>query len=195
VERPVCQATAASGQPCRATPRAETGFCIYHDPEYAEQQRENVRAGGLASGIARQPLPLADPETLDLSDRTGVQAVIDAVLRLELCGKIPPTRSRVIVRLLSLAVRNFDRAARTGYYDAVVAAHDPVAYRERRQALHDQIDEVADYLYGDELARRTAAIADVGSKRQEFLKANDLFAPPPPRASDHAWPSDWMAQA
>ena len=194
-ERPPCRALTRAGQPCRATPRAGTGLCIFHDPVYAGQHRLNSREGGVASGVARQPLPLDDPEILNFADRTGIQAAIDGVLRLELCGKIPPSRSRAVVRLLSLAVNNFDRAARDGCYDAVVAAHDPAAYRERRQAFHERIEDLVADLHADELNRRVAAIADVGSKRQEFLKANELFAPPPPplRASDYDWPNDWMA--
>jgi len=194
---PRCTATTKTGEPCRARPLVDSSFCVYHDPDYAEQHRQNSQAGGVASGVARQPLPLADPGALDLSDRAGVQAVIDFVLRLELCGKMPPSRSRPIVRLLGFAYRNFDRPARTGYYDAVIGAHDPATYRERRQALHDQMGELADSLHDDEFNRRMSAIADVGAKRQEFLKANDLFAPPQSSVrgpqSSHDWPNDWLA--
>jgi hypothetical protein len=182
---PHCTATTKSGETCRATPRAESGLCINHDPDYAGQQRENVRNGGIASGAARR-LFLDDTSNFTLSDRASVQAVIDAILRLELAGKIPPSRSRVVVRLLSLAVRNFDRPRREGYYDAVVATHDPQTYAERRQALDTHLGDIVQGLEGDELNRRVWAIADVGSKRQEYLKANDLFAPPPKRRSnDH----------
>ena len=180
---PHCTATTKSGETCRATPRADSGLCINHDPDYAKQQRENVRNGGVASGAARRPF-LDDTSNFALSDRASVQAAIDTVFRLELAGKIPPSRSRVIVRLLSLAVRNFDRPKRESYYDAVVATHDPQTYTERRQALDTQLDGIVQALEGDELNRRVWAIADVGSKRQEYLKANDLFAPPPKRRSN-----------
>ncbi len=154
-----------------------------HDPAYAEQQRDNVRNGGFASGRARGPF-LDDASDFTLSDRASIQAAIDAVLRLELTGKIPSSRSRVVVRLLSLAVRNFDRPKRDGYYDAVIAAHDPETYAQRRQVLDSHIGGIVDSLAGDELNRRVQAIADVGARRQEYLKANDLFAPPPKRRAN-----------
>jgi hypothetical protein len=43
-----CQATAASGRPCSATPRPDRPFCLWHDPEAAELRRELSRRGGQA---------------------------------------------------------------------------------------------------------------------------------------------------
>lgn len=104
---PRCHATSRrTGQPCLFPARHEQPFCINHDPEYKAHQRQNATKGGLASARSRAAV---DVENLCLwiGDRAGVQAALDTVIRLELLGRISPTRSRNILRALAIAARNF----------------------------------------------------------------------------------------
>ncbi|HXU24959.1 MAG TPA: hypothetical protein VN697_13105, partial [Tepidiformaceae bacterium] len=98
--------------------------------------------------------------------------------------KIPPARSRVFVRLLSLAVRNFDRPQTTspegGAGDPQRAAHDERTFTNARRGFNDHSADVVDALNNAELSRRVQEIADIGAKRQEYLKTNDTWAPHEP---------------
>lgn len=42
-----CKGRNERGEPCRAAPRRESDFCIFHDPEHAEAMAESRRLGGL----------------------------------------------------------------------------------------------------------------------------------------------------
>jgi hypothetical protein len=102
-------------------------FCRNHDPRYREQHRAQSAAGGRAN---RRPQASLEVEHINISlkDRSGIQALLHTVISLELLGQISPTRSRNIVRALSVATRNFDdtahhnRAAQTDDHDLDVAA-------------------------------------------------------------------------
>lgn len=103
-----CSATTRAGKPCRFAARKATGLCINHDPAYAEQQRKNVERATSRSLQARTAIPIP-LEHIDLSTRDSIQAILDAVVRLELVGRLPPVRARNILRALSIAMRNLDK--------------------------------------------------------------------------------------
>lgn len=42
-----CQATTASGEPCRATPLRDAPFCFWHNPDGSEDLAQASRLGGL----------------------------------------------------------------------------------------------------------------------------------------------------
>jgi hypothetical protein len=42
-----CKGRNDRGEPCRAAPRRESDFCIFHDPENAEAMQEARRLGGM----------------------------------------------------------------------------------------------------------------------------------------------------
>jgi hypothetical protein len=107
VVKKICSATARTGAPCRAAPRIGSTLCIYHDPDFVEERRYHAARGGRKS----RPAPTVDFPDIPfaLQDRASLQAVLDAVLRLQLFGKIPLNRSAHILRTLSLAVHSFDR--------------------------------------------------------------------------------------
>lgn len=142
----LCSATTRSGNPCRFVARRESGLCINHDPAYAARQRENTLTGARASLDKRHEIAaqraevehrLLAPDPISLDDRAGVQAVVEAVLRLEITGGLSTTRARNAIRLLSIAVRNFDRPVvqRSGTVYAT-SHHDPDSFELRRQALN-----------------------------------------------------------
>ncbi|MCZ2107988.1 MAG: hypothetical protein LC118_00190 [Dehalococcoidia bacterium] len=105
-----CSATTRSGKPCRFAARKTSGLCINHDPAYAEQQRSNIREATRRSLQVRTviPVPL---ERADLSTCASIQAVPDAIVRLELTGQLAPVRARNLLRALSIAMRNLDKHA------------------------------------------------------------------------------------
>ena len=129
-----------------------------------------------------------DSEFVNLIDRAGVQAAIDAMFRLGLFGKIPAARSRVFVRLLSLAVRNFARPqAITSEGEPANpprAAHDEQVFTNSRLGFNDYSADVVSALANAELSRRVQEIQDIGAKRQEYLKTNDTWAPHEPLAKE-----------
>lgn len=100
-----CTALKRDGSPCRFAARKATGLCINHDPSYREQQYENSRRGGRKTFAGRHviPIPL---DQVDLTNRASVQAVLDAVVRMEILGVLPAARSRNLIRGLSIANRN-----------------------------------------------------------------------------------------
>ncbi len=103
-----CSATTRAGNPCQFAARKATGLCINHDPAYAQQQRKNVENATRRSLQVRTAIPIP-LEQVDLSTRASIQAILDAVVRLELAGKLPPVRARNILRALSIATRNLDK--------------------------------------------------------------------------------------
>ncbi len=98
-----CQATAASGKLCSATPRPGRPWCLWHDPEAAEQRRELSRKGGVArSNRARARATLGAPLA-----PAEVQAILGRVLKDVVGGKIEPgvaTAAAGVARAL-IAVR------------------------------------------------------------------------------------------
>lgn len=82
-----CQATAASGQPCSATPRPGRPYCIWHDPDAAEQRRELSRRGGRArSNLARAKKHLpAGVMTVD-----ELRGVLGLTIKGVLGGRVEP---------------------------------------------------------------------------------------------------------
>jgi hypothetical protein len=105
--REACGAVTKAGTPCRAAPQLQSSRCIFHDPETAGRRLEVSRSGGVASGQSRRPVSFL-PINVDLSDRAGIQATVEAVIQLELAGGISPSRSRNVLAALKLASRNFD---------------------------------------------------------------------------------------
>lgn len=50
---------------------------------------------------------------MSLTDRTSIQATLDAAIRLYLSGRLGKEQYRELLRGCSLAIRNFDRAGDT----------------------------------------------------------------------------------
>jgi len=42
-----CKATTNLGEPCQAAPLRDSAFCLWHDPDHAEEVAEGRRLGGL----------------------------------------------------------------------------------------------------------------------------------------------------
>lgn len=107
----ICTAVARrSGAPCQAYARPESAFCIFHDPSYSEARRQNARAGGRASGTAREakPVPLA---YLDVSTPQRRAELFGYLISATLTGRISPAQSDAIHRSLAMVMRDSDESA------------------------------------------------------------------------------------
>ncbi len=107
--RPRCHALTRKGLPCRFPPRVGASYCINHEPG------ANPREAAIRARAAARPSPaehLLDA-AFSLSDRAGVQALIDATLRLAIARRIPTTTVEQVFRGCALAIRNFDAATET----------------------------------------------------------------------------------
>lgn len=122
-----CQATAANGKPCAATPRPGRSYCLWHDPEAVETRRELSRKGGQARSNRRRALAKLPDEVMSL--RT-VQAMLCRALRDVIDGRLEPgvgnsaaTLGRAIAAIatagdLEERVAELERAAGAAGFDA-----------------------------------------------------------------------------
>ncbi len=107
-----CAATTRKGRPCRFPARRDTSYCINHEPG-ANPSDAARRAAGAAI-LARHPSSNYLIDTvLSFTDRASIQAVLDALVRLVISGRISNSRARIILRACSVATRNFDPALDT----------------------------------------------------------------------------------
>jgi len=191
-----CTALTKDGTPCRVASLRGASHCLNHDPGYQEEQQANSAAGGRASGVARRHLEPVDLGFVNLTNRTAIQALLDALLRLELLGKLPTARSRMLVRILSLAIRNFDTAARMHHLDAQVATHDTNAYGRARRAFDLQIDDLISSLtlneivhLGHELEAETAHRTQRFSDEDNYGRTPERAIPKPLKPSEISTPT------
>jgi hypothetical protein len=111
------------------------------NPAYREQQRENILKGSANSRAARKQ-PRLTMNDLDLSTRTGIQAALDAVLRLEFAGRIDPKRTRNLLRGLTLAARNFDPLRNYDVQLGRRVQHDEREYNIARFFLAQRLESI-----------------------------------------------------
>ncbi|MEX0784985.1 MAG: hypothetical protein WD557_20305 [Dehalococcoidia bacterium] len=166
---PRCKAATSKGLTCRGPVDNDGDLCYFHDPAKADERREGARRGGIASGESRRnPRPLLEPRVATLTDPLSIQVLLDAVLRLEMLGKMTDARGKRLAKLLALAVKNVGR-------DGL----DSAAYTARRNSLDSELSDVVRQYERTDHEHHFRAIAAVGLKRQEVLKANELFADAP----------------
>ena len=87
MKREQCTATTSGGAPCHAVARPGSRWCLFHDPNAAEERRAYSRKGGAARSNrarARKALPV---EAMTLSE---VQGTLGKVLKDVVGGKIEP---------------------------------------------------------------------------------------------------------
>jgi hypothetical protein len=157
-----------TGKPCRAW-ATSSGYCVFHDPDLTEAVSE-MRAKG---GRAPKRLLIGEARKLDFQvmDRGGIQALIAQVLRLQLLGALSPRQASQTVKLIGHLVSN----AR----EMMPSEETLESFEHATRALTDATDTIAHRMEWREITDRINAIQDVGSKREEILKANDRFGPRP----------------
>jgi hypothetical protein len=141
-----CTALTASGQSCRFPARRGAAHCINHDPAgRAEQALQRQRATEAATRARRLRAELRTTSALYafddwvLADRSSIQALLDAVIRMELAGRLPAARARNLLRALAIAARNFDTPRRDGPA-AAAARHNLARYHHIRQSLDARLE-------------------------------------------------------
>ncbi|MBI5948910.1 MAG: hypothetical protein HY875_12300 [Chloroflexi bacterium] len=165
---PQCQAINEKGLRCRVPALRSSDHCLNHDAAYHEKQQANSVAGGRASGVARRLQPI-DLDFVSLAERTSIQGLLDTLFRMELLGTLPPARARLLVRILSLAIRNFDRPARTSPGDAARATHEPVTYDRTRNDFAETVAAVVRALAdNDDLTLAHQLSAESARRRQKW---------------------------
>jgi hypothetical protein len=162
-----CAATNKSGNPCGSYRSPGSEFCPFHRPEYAARMQEARIEGG-----RRSPYQLPDQIDPDiwnvdfsLYSRGGLQASMEAVMRLLILGRIPTRHASILMRFFDAAIRNLhgvETLAGPDYADSIGTLMLASGLIER------DLEDLA-------LKERVRQIADVGSKRQEVLKANEAF--------------------
>ncbi len=179
-----CNALTASDTRCRMAARKDTEFCISHDPAYASEQEENRRAAVEAATRSRRMAPITFPPHATFRSRAGLQVLLDATYRLLLSGELSEERARLLLRNLSLGVRNFDRVPRTDPAAPAIAEHPWPEAADLEHVMLEAIDssvqhrryEQAEKVSGERMAReqksvdmeRWPVLNPRNSKRSEF---------------------------
>lgn len=129
-ENSICAATTRKGQPCRANVLPGERFCAFHHPRNAP-----AFADGRAAGGRRSPYVMpteADPDltsiAVSLYSQAGIQASLEAIMRMILLGRIPSAHAAMLLRCFTVATRNLHGA------NDVVRTRDVSFYRERVNA-------------------------------------------------------------
>jgi hypothetical protein len=170
-----CAATNKKGKPCGAYRSPGSEFCPFHRPEYQEKIQE-----GRAEGGRRTPYQL--PEYVDddiwnvdfsLYTRAGLQASMEAVMRMLILGRLPTRHASILMRFFDAAIRNLhgtDTLAGANFGDTLQD------FMRTSGLIERDLDDQA-------LRERVQRIGDAGATRQEILKANEAFGytPPPPK--------------
>ena len=98
-----CNATREGGQPCRAPPLLDGGFCVMHDPEHADEMAEARRLGGLRRRREKAVSGAYDIEALENVPQVRRLLVIAVMDTLELENSI--ARSRALAYLSQVALK------------------------------------------------------------------------------------------
>lgn len=103
-----CSATTKAGAPCPVAALAGRARCraheARHDPQLAEQVRQERSRGGLAVHTKRQ-LPAALQARPDLATQAGVRVTLEAVTQAMLAGTITPSQANSVAQLAGVALR------------------------------------------------------------------------------------------
>ena len=139
-----CVALTRRGDHCNYRTRPDAAYCDNHDPANAENLAKTN------SAKARRPRPSRTTPSLNLiesafslTDRRSIQAVLDTVIRLQLCGRIPDETAKIILRACAIATRNFD-ATRDTLSGPLPQQHEWRPYFERVQGLLHSVDPLLD---------------------------------------------------
>ena len=127
------------GDPCRYKTAPDAVYCPNHDPKNAVALAEQNAINGrrLRPGPSRRLLDAS----LALTDRTAIQAALDAAIRLQLSGRISDERARTLLRYLRAASLNFEPTS-----PGTPRSHEWHNYSPRVEGLLTPIDPLLDEL-------------------------------------------------
>ncbi len=125
------------GRPCNFPPRRGTNYCLNHEP--GADTVANATRAARAAAIKRTSSAHLITAVIALDNREGIQATLDAVVRLNLAGRLPDRRAEILIRACATAARNFDRATES-LDGPVPQSHNGQRYVARVKALLSTID-------------------------------------------------------
>jgi len=159
-----CHGLKKNGRQCRAFALKWGDLCIYHE---ADQVTHMDEARARAGETTRRRAAFDRIElNISLSASHGIQAFLEAILRMQLAGAIPYRQVAQLHRTLRFAQHNFPNLLDDDDRSLTMAEADHFVSRaeEFRTAFENR-----------DLAERLRDIEDAGSKRDEYLKANDRW--------------------
>jgi hypothetical protein len=74
----LCSGTTSRGEPCNATPRGDTGLCLWHDPALTEEANAARRLGGQKR--RREATVLAAFDLEGLANVGQIQRIVEIVV-------------------------------------------------------------------------------------------------------------------
>jgi hypothetical protein len=74
----LCSATTSRGEPCNATPRGESGLCLWHDPALVDEANAARRLGGQKR--RREATVLAAFDLEGLANVGQIQRIVEIVV-------------------------------------------------------------------------------------------------------------------
>ncbi len=82
-----CRRVKPDGSRCQARPRPGRRYCVFHDPELAEQRAEGRKRGGVNRSLPAATLPPDTPD-LPLKSVADVAAALAATINQIRTGKL-----------------------------------------------------------------------------------------------------------
>jgi len=183
IPKKFCRGLTKAGKPCRAYPLNGGDLCLFHEADTVT----NFHEAQVRGGKARRPLLDLDAFPIDLHHRLHIQAVSEGVLRLQLSGAISARLGAQILRNLALAERNLTGMSRDRVYTKEL--DNCSGYSAAIETVTQAMPEMIDSFEAQELSDRVRQIEDVGSRRQEYLKANQQFGHNQPRPTHSLSPA------
>ena len=118
-----CSAKTALGEPCKATPRGDSGLCLWHDPELVEVANEARRAGGQRR--KREVTVLAAYEVDGLASIPEIRRVVEVVVSDLLGMENSVARARALLSAAQVATSLLEKGETEERLRAIEAVLEP----------------------------------------------------------------------
>ena len=118
-----CKGIKEDGTPCLAPPQKDSEFCLFHDPEHAEEVAEGRRLGGLRRRRERTVAAAYDFEGLATISTIRRLVGVAAVDTLSLENSV--ARNRTLAALAQVSVALLEKGEWEERVEAIEAALGP----------------------------------------------------------------------
>ncbi|MCA9852452.1 MAG: hypothetical protein KC482_02445 [Dehalococcoidia bacterium] len=163
------------GQPCRAWPRRHTGLCIFHDPDYDPVHRANSARGGSRPRQDQTEVEDIAHLAVDLTSPSGIQSILDVILRHQLLGHLPVARTNQLIQLLRVAAYNVTRIPQPESVLTDAEWHQEW-YRDHVQQLLAEAPTVRKFIAAEDDAARQHLAIHAGRRHEQILLAHDRLS-------------------
>lgn len=96
-----CSSFTRAGKPCRSGPLPGRPFCYVHDPELAEERRQNARTGGVRRSNTSRARRELERGALTPKE---VRGVVGLTMKSVLSGRLPPAIGGAIAALARVSI-------------------------------------------------------------------------------------------